>query len=139
MAKYDAFSAPGNNPDFDNDAKLVSDWNRQMSDLFDTSVASVSAYLAHHGGGTCQLYNPASNGRVESDLAAAAADIPWNGFPKRYGAAGPGQSPDYAGAEAPTAAGSNRDQDEYLEWFVKRENGKIVSIQFTCEAWDYFD
>ena len=139
MAKYDAFNAPGNNPDFDNDANLASDWNQQMSTLFDTSVASVSAYLAHHGGGTCQLYNPVTNGRVEPDLAAAAGDIPWNGFPKRYGAPGPGQSPDYAGAEAPTAAGSNRDQDEYLEWFVSRRGGKIVSIQFTCEAWDYFD
>src|ERR1700689_1654138 len=100
MAKYASFSAPGNNPDFQNDASLASDWNKQMSAVFDTSVASVSAYLAHHGGGTCQLYNPVTNGRPDPDLAFSATDIPWNGFPKRYGATGPGQSPNYAGAEA---------------------------------------
>jgi hypothetical protein len=139
MAKYGAFSAPGNNSDFQNDATLASDWNKQMSAVFDTSVTSVSAYLAHHGGGTCQLYNPVANGRPDPDLASSATDIPWNGFPKRYGARGPGQSPNYAAAEAPIVAGTNRDQDEYLEWFVNKKAGKIVSIHFTCEAWDYFD
>jgi hypothetical protein len=47
-------------------------------------------------------------------------------------------SPQYAEAEAPIQPGKNRDQDEYLEWFVNRQAGKIISVHFTCEAYDYF-
>src|SRR5262249_13172787 len=37
-------------------------------------------------------------------------------------------------------AGEARLQDEYLEWFVNRNAaGKITSVHFTCEAWDYFE
>jgi hypothetical protein len=138
MARYDTFSPPGNNPDFDGNPNLAQDWTAHMSNVFDISIASVTAYLGHHGGGVCQFYNPVSHGRAETDLPAAATDIPWNGFPKRHGAPGPGQPPHYAAAEAPVAAGQNRDQDEYLEWFVNRQDGKIVSVHFTCEAYDYF-
>jgi hypothetical protein len=138
MVQYASFDPPGNNPDFAGDPALAQAWSIHMSNVFDTSTASVSAYLAHHGGGTCQLYNPVSHGRADADLPADTTDIPWNGFPKRHGSPGPGQPADYAGAEAPIASGDERDQDEYLEWFVNRENGKIVSIHFTCEAYDYF-
>jgi hypothetical protein len=138
MAHYNAFSPPGNNPDFADDPDLAQAWTTHMANVFDTSVGSVAAYLAGHGGGTCQFYNPVSQGRADPDLPAAATDIPWNGFPKRHGAPGPGQAPQYAAAEAPIAAGENRDQDEYLEWFVNRKDEKIVSVHFTCEAYDYF-
>jgi hypothetical protein len=139
MTHYNAFSPPGNNPDFAGDPGLPQAWNAHMANVFDTSVASVQAYLAQHGRGTCQFYNPVSQGRADPDLPAAATDIPWNGFPKRHGAPGPGQPPRYAAAEASIAAGENRDQDEYLEWFVNRKNGKIISVHFTCEAYDYFE
>jgi hypothetical protein len=138
VATYGGFSAPGNNPDFSGDNTLANNWTGRMGNVFDTAIASVSDYLAKHGGGTCQFYNPVSNGRPDPDLPASATDIPWNGFPKRHGASGPGKAPDYAGAEAPVLAGTNRDQDEYLEWFVNKTAGKITSIHFTCEAYDYF-
>lgn len=138
MAKYDTFSAPGNNPDFEDNNDLATEWTTHMSDVFEESVASVSEYLSRNGGGTCQFYNPVLSGRSDPDLPSSASDIPWNGFPKRHGAPGPGQAPNYGAAEMPIQAGNNRDQDEYLEWFVNKKDGKIVSIHFTCEAWDYF-
>jgi hypothetical protein len=138
VATYNGFSAPGNNPDFSGHNALANNWTDHMGNVFDTSIASVSAYLAKHGGGTCQFYNPVSHGRPDPDLPANTTDIPWNGFPKKHGSSGPGQAPDYAGAEAPISAGTNRDQDEYLEWFVNKKAGKITSIHFTCEAYDYF-
>jgi hypothetical protein len=139
VAKYDAFNAPANNSDFSGDITLANKWSEHMVNVFDNSIASVTAYLAKHGGGgPCQLYNPVSHGRPDADLPANATDIPWNGFPKKHGSPGPGQPPDYAGAEAPIPAETNRDQDEYLEWFVNRTAGKITSIHFTCEAYDYF-
>lgn len=110
-----------------------------MSHMFDTGAASVASYLANHGGGTVQFYNPMARPMPAPDLPAAATDIPWNGFPKRYAAAGPGQPARYAEAEAPVRAGGARDQDEYLEWHVNTKDGKITSVHFTCEAWDYFD
>jgi hypothetical protein len=139
MAHFSIFNPPGNNPDFAGDAGLAGAWSSNMSKLFDGTIGAVTGYLNQHGGGACQFYNPVSHGRLDADLPPAATDIPWNGFPKRHGAPGPGQQPDYAGAEAPITAGQNRDQDEYLEWFVNRKNGKIVSVHFTCEAYDYFD
>jgi hypothetical protein len=138
MAQFNMFGSPGNNPDFTGNAGIAQDWSSHMSNLFDTATASVTAYLAHHGGGVCQFYNPVTHGRADPDLAAAATDIPWNGFPKRHGSPGPGAPPNYVAAEGPIAAGENRDQDEYLEWFVNRQGGKIISIHFTCEAYDYF-
>jgi len=138
MAKYSRFDPPGNNTDLSGDPTLPGKWSDHMANVFDVSVASVNAYLHQHGGGVCQLYNPVSGGRPDPDLPASATDIPWNGFPKRHGSPGPGQEPDYAGAEAPIPAGSNRDQDEYLEWFVNKKNDKIISVHFTCEAYDYF-
>ena len=138
MAKFNRFDPPGNNTDFGGDATLAAKWSEHMGNVFDISTASVSNYLHQHGGGVSQFYNPVSHGLQGPDLPATATDITWNGFPKRHGSPGPGQDPDYAGAEAPIQAGQNRDQDEYLEWFVNRKDGKITSIHFTCEAYDYF-
>ena len=101
MARYNAFNSPGNNPDFVGDPNLAQDWNMHMSNVFDIAVASVTTYLARHGGGVCQFYNPVSHGRAEPDLPAPATDIPWNGFPKRHGAPGPGQPPHYAARRRP--------------------------------------
>lgn len=138
MAKFDRFSAPGNNPDFSGQPSLADRWNTHMSNIFDISTTSVSAYLARHGGGTCQFYNPVTHGNSNADISPSTTDIPWNGFPKKFGSSGPGQTPNYAQAEAAVPAGGHRNQDEYLEWFVEKVKGKIISIHFTCEAYDYF-
>jgi hypothetical protein len=138
MTHFNIFNPPGNNSDFAGNANLAGAWSTQMSGLFDGTIGAVTGYLNQQGGGTCQFYNPVTHGRPDADLPAAASDIPWNGFPKRHGSQGPGQPPQYAAAEAPITAGHNRDQDEYLEWYVNRKNGKIVSVHFTCEAYDYF-
>jgi hypothetical protein len=137
--KLDRFDAPGKNDDFAGDMALRDAWSQWMSHEFDVGVESVKQYLAAHGGGTCQFYNPVTKPLVAPDLPLTAGDIPWNGFPKRHGAAGPGQPPQYAKAEALVSPGTARDQDEYLEWFVNRKDGKILSVHFTCEAWDYFE
>lgn len=137
--KVDHFDAPGNNPDLGSDAALKQMWTAWMSHEFDTGAVSVQKYLDQHGGGTSQFYNPLTNQVAGDDLPLSTGDIPWNGFPKRYGSAGPGHPPKYAVIDGAVATGTERDQDEYLEWFVNRKNGKIESVHFTCEAWDYFE
>ncbi|MBW4622750.1 MAG: hypothetical protein KME17_25750 [Cyanosarcina radialis HA8281-LM2] len=36
-------------------------------------------------------------------------------------------------------AGGERAQDEYLEWHVTRQNGKITRVTFTCEGPEYWE
>jgi hypothetical protein len=111
-----------------------------MSSLFNSTVASVKAFLQSRGGGTCQFYNPVTDGLAGPDLPLSDGDIPWNGFPKKFSSTGPGHPPRFADAERIPQPGAAREQDEYLEWHVNRnDQNKIVSVHFTCEAWDYFN
>jgi hypothetical protein len=140
--KIDHFDPPGNIDDFSSDPTLKLKWSNKMSGIFDNSVALVTQFLQSQGGGTCQFYNPLTHGRTNPDLDPSLGDITWNGFPKRFGSAGPGDPTHFSEAEPPLRPGQNRPQDEYLEWFVNpnpNNAGQIVSIHFTCEAWDYFD
>jgi hypothetical protein len=138
--KINRFDPPGNVDDFGADETLKARWNTQMSANFDTGVTSVTQFLNAHGGGTCQFYNPVTHGRTDPDLPLSAGDIPWNGFPKQFLAPGPGQPIQFQAAEPALAAGDFRPQDEYLEWHVTRDSAdKIVSVQFTCEGWDYYE
>src|SRR5262249_45296701 len=85
-----------------------------------------------------QFYNPVTHGLTGPDLAPA--DITWNGFPRRFLGSGPGAPPNYAGAEPTLSPGTARPQDEYLEWHVfKDAAGKITSVTFTCEGYDYYE
>ncbi len=138
--QFDHFDPPGKIDDLGGDAGLHAKWSASMSTQFDIGVASVQAYLNHHGGGTCQFYNPVTHPSAAPDLPLSAADsYRGTGSQKRYGSAGPGQPPQYAQAEAAISPGENRDQDEYLEWFVNSTGGRITSVHFTCEAYDYFE
>ena len=137
--KIDHFDPPGNNDDFGNDVALKARWSKTMSDNFDSGVGSVTAFLGAAGGGACQFYNPVTQGRTDPDLPLSAGDITWNGFPKRFLPTGPGAPTRFNDAEPPMSPGQERPQDEYLEWHVSRNNaGKIVSVQFTCEGYDYY-
>jgi hypothetical protein len=139
--KIDHLDPPGNMlSDFSDDPTLPNQWSQTLSATFDRSVAAVTAFLNNNGGGTCQFYNPLTNGATAPDLPRTSGDITWNGFPKRFSSMGAGHPTRFAEAEPPLAAGQNRPQDEYLEWFVNRNSaGKITSVHFTCEAWDYFE
>jgi len=137
--KIDHFDPPANIDDLDTPA-LKAAWTKTMSANFETTVRSVQAHLDDNGGGTCQFYNPLLAGLTGPDLPPSAGTVPWNGFPKRLQQGGPGGGPDFAGAE-PVALppDTGRPQDEYLEWHVTRNAAhKIVSVEFTCEGYDYY-
>ena len=138
--EFDHFDPPGNIDDFGADAALAGQWNDTMSSNFDSTINSIKAFLQSRGGGTCQFYNPVTHGLAGPDLPLSNGDITWNGFPKKFSSTGPGHPTRFADAEQLPQPGVARKQDEYLEWHVNRnEQGKILSVDFTCEAWDYFD
>lgn len=134
--KVTKFDAPGSNGDFDGNPILAGKWSDQMSGYFDQGEQNVAGKLP--AGSAGQFYNPLKHGSAAPDLAPAV--ITWNGFPRRFLGAGPGVPPDFATAEGNVAAGQARPQDEYLEWHVFKNNaGKITSVQFTCEGYDYYE
>lgn len=138
--KVDHFDPPGNNPDFAGNPEATKAWTQWMSRRLDIAVNSVQAYLDAHGGGRCQFYNPLTSPRAEPDLPASAGSIPWNGFPRVMSSPGPGQPAKYKEIDSPVKSGAYRRQDEYLEWYVKRDaKDRITSVHFTCEAYDYFE
>jgi hypothetical protein len=137
--KYPRFSPPALVDDF-GDAALLTKYSEHVSGDFDQSIAAVQSILTKHNAGQSQFYNPVTHGLSDADTLQTIA---WNGFPRVFGPKHPGDNPDYAGAEPsqlPTRDGIRfRPQDEYLEWFVHRDaNRKIVKLEFTCEAYDYF-
>jgi hypothetical protein len=134
--KLTRFDPPAQIDDLAGNAAGLQAWSDLLSGYFTEAVTRISNFLTSHHSGTSQFYNPVSNGIVSQDLTH---DITWNGFPKRFVAQQPGQQTNYAAAESAPAAGVNRPQDEYLEWHVTRNGqGKIQSVQFTCEGPDYW-
>jgi hypothetical protein len=86
-----------------------------------------------------EFYNSVTHGRTDPDLAASLGNITWGGFPKRFTSTVPGVATQFAKAEPLPTTGAFRPQDEYLEWFAhKNAAGKITHVDFTCEAYDYF-
>jgi hypothetical protein len=140
--KISQFSPPALVDDFGS-AALLKNYSDHISADFDQSIAAVLSVLNKHHAGQCQFYNPITNGLSDPDTLAS---IVWNGFPRVFGPKHPGDKPNYKGAEpAPGNLPNNggiqfRPQDEYLEWFVHRDqNKKIIAVDFTCEAYDYYE
>lgn len=66
--------------------------------------------------------------------------IPWKAFPmKHLRALRDDRIAAWRAADGQAIAGSEREQDEYCEWFVHRNSaGKITRVDFTSEAFDYW-
>lgn len=132
------FDPPGFVDDLAGDPLSEGAWNQELSDHFTAGATRLRLFHAQLGIGVSQFYNPLTEELSDEDVLQ---DITWNGFPKRFTSTTPGQPNNYAAAEpTPLPTGRARPQDEYLEWHVVRNAaGKITSIQFTCEGWDYWE
>jgi hypothetical protein len=144
--KIQSFSPPAKVNDFDSIPHQLEGWSEFLNFRFDLEVGRLAK---EYGDGTTpQFYNPVrGNGATDQTVTRAR---PWQGFPNvlavRYGDVA------YDFADAPLTrtmgytddgtevAAEFRQQDEYLEWFVERDNktGKITRITFTCEAPEYW-
>jgi hypothetical protein len=144
--KISAFSPPANVDDFDAIPHQREAWSEFLNFRFDLEVGRLAGQYG--GGATPHFYNPLrGNGATDK---VVTQQRPWQGFPNvlavRYG------DVKYDFADAPltttigytndgtAVAGLFRQQDEYLEWFVERDqkSGKITRITFTCEAPEYW-
>jgi hypothetical protein len=127
------FNSPANINDFDSIPNQKAGWNEFISASFDEEIQSIEAVI---GQGQSQFYNPT---RIETTEPIAEQPITWVGFPKLIKERHPGNDR-AAWAEAEQLlAGGVRPQDEYLEWHVTRQNGKITRVTFTCEGPEYWE
>lgn len=126
-----SFDPPANLSDFD--ANLRSLWHQFISNAFDENIQAVTAEIAPDA---CPFYNPT---KTDTPNAHAEAVITWIGFPRLITLQHPGDRlAALKSADTPMPSGE-RKQDEYLEWFVTKKNGKIVRVDFTCEGPEYWD
>lgn len=132
MATLTKFSPPANIGDFDQNPSLKDDWNNYISDTIESEIGALSS----GGVPTNQIcfFDP----RQQPSGQLSTVSVMWRGFPNvlklKYG-----KEAAYKWADEPRQ--NYRDQDEYLEWVVRRDDvtGKIKEIIFTCEAPNYWD
>jgi hypothetical protein len=131
--KLTRFDPPADVDDVGADAGLRKRWSDRIARLFQQGVHRTEQTV---GAGNSQFYDPM---RTDTDDPVATAVISWPGFPRllllKHG-------PDKRAAfkEGDQLVGNVRQQDEYLEWHVRRNAaGKIVRIDFTCEGPEYWD
>src|SRR5947209_2665989 len=119
MAKIDQFGAPGNLKDLG--GAMTAGWSRLVSDDLDREV---SALVQANPGLQPQFYNPS-----KLDVTGTLAPISWPAFPQiieiRFG---DDEREMFRQGEI------RNNQDEYLEWAVVTQNGKITKVIFTCES-----
>src|SRR6478672_9068063 len=123
MAKVSQFAAPGNLKDLS--APMAASWSTRISGYLDQEVSS----LASNHGLQPQFYNPS-----KLDVSGTPTPISWQAFPQKI-ELGFGDDPQ----EMFRQAEMRNNQDEYLEWAVIREGGKITKVMFTCEGPEYWD
>jgi hypothetical protein len=123
MAKIDKFSAPGNLKDFT--PPLAASWSTKISGFLDREVAGLMA----NPGLQPQFYNAS-----KLDVSSDPAPISWPGFPQIIEL----QFGDNI-TQMFTQAEKRDNQDEYLEWAIVVEGGKITRVMFTCEGPEYWE
>src|SRR5215475_7408673 len=122
MAKISKFAAPGNVTDLS--PTMAGSWSAKISGILDEEISSLAANHGLHP----QFYNPS-----KLDVSGAPTPISWQAFPQiielKFG-----DDPQ----EMFRQAESRNNQDEYLEWAVVRQDGKITKVMFTCESPEYW-
>jgi hypothetical protein len=113
---------------------LYQDWHNFISGRMSAEITGLEGVL---GAGLSQFYNPAV---TPTTSPSAKLTVTWKGFPLKFLRR---QRDDRRAAWALAdvfTLGVEREQDEYLEWFVhKNSAGKITRVDFTAEAWDYWE
>ena len=132
MGNLAKFSPPAGITDLDQNPSLKELWNKFISDRINAELES----LENDGVPPDQVcfFDP----RKQPPGQPKTVSVAWRGFPNVLRAMY-GEEKAYKMADEPRQ--DFRDQDEYLEWVVRRDDvtGKIKEIIFTCEGPEYWD
>lgn len=134
MPTIPKFQPPALLDDFENDPNLIAGWDQFIEQTFNENIADVESEV---GNGNSPFYNPKL---ISTDNPVATDVIRWKGFPLLIAAKHPGNRRAAWQEADQLLPNGERPQDEYLEWFVaKDQNGKVTQISFTCEGPEYWE
>lgn len=123
------FTPPGNLNDLKTDSQL-NGWSEKVIHRYFTSeLTSVESCV---GAGNVQFVDP-----LVRDLGGDRRKVSWPAFP--IGLLAQGLSREEAFRRADDPDQGRQVQDEYLEWFIERDDaGEITAVDFTCEGPEYW-
>src|SRR5215475_7408675 len=98
---------------------MAASWSAKISGILDEEISSLAANHGLHP----QFYNPS-----KLDVSGAPTPISWQAFPQIIAKF------EFDDLRKGLPAESRNNQDEYLEWAVVRQDGKITKVMFTCES-----
>jgi hypothetical protein len=127
------FDPPANIDDFNAIPKQRDAWSEFLSASFDEEIQGIESEL---GVGKSQFYNPTNINTTAPQLEPA---ITWIGFPALIKRKHPGNKRAARQEADKPLPNGERPQDEYLEWFVTKQAGKITKVTFTCEGPEYWE
>jgi hypothetical protein len=127
------FDPPANIDDFDTIPKQREAWSEFLSNSFNDEIQRIELEL---GVGKSQFYNPINIDTTDPKLEPA---ITWTGFPALIKRKHPGNKRAAREEADKPLPNGERAQDEYLEWFVTKQAGKITQVTFTCEGPEYWE
>src|SRR3954463_941678 len=121
------FDPPGFLDDFGPEQRQA--WHAFISDLMNRAQAGDPS--DPFDSPRPQFFNPAE---TATGPDAAIEDVKWTAFPRIMELSSGSDRERWERADASRDA-----QDEYCEWSVTRQAGKISRITFTCEGPEYWD
>ena len=137
MPKLSRFDPPAFLDDFDRIAGHREGWDRYISSIFEGAIARVE----RQGGprDSVQFYDET---QTASEKPITDRAVQWLGFPQtlvaRFGRSRALRMADEPAPDPQVGDAVSRQQDEYLEWHVSREAGRITRVTFTCEGPEYW-
>jgi hypothetical protein len=129
------FSPPAKINDFEQNSNLASRWNQTLERYLDSAINGENG-IKDQGllENEISIFDP----RNPPSGQQSVINVTWGGFPNvllaKYGR-------ESALRRADQSPADRRDQDEYLEWAVHKDEstGKIKEVIFTCEGPEYWD
>jgi hypothetical protein len=116
-------------------------WHEMLKDMFELNLDEVTSRIATGLGiakadATKHVRFFSSASRPPS-VTLADASVSWRAFPT---SGGPPSTTTYKFFDTPQKFGKRllRAQDEYCEWKVFKDSGKITRVVFTCEPPEYY-
>lgn len=137
MPTLSRFDPPAFLPDFDRISGHREGWDRYISSIFGGAIGRIADQGVPVG--SAQFYDETQTSSEEPIVDKA---VQWFGFPQTLVAQlGRSRALRVADETAPDPqinGALSRQQDEYLEWQVTREAGRITRVTFTCEGPEYW-
>ena len=137
MPTLSRFDPPAFLTDFDRIPGHREGWDRYISSIFGGAIRRVEGQGVPVG--SVQFYDET---QTSSEEPIADRAIQWFGFPQtlvaQFGRSRALRIADEPAPDPQIGGLVSRLQDEYLEWRVTRQAGKITRVTFTCEGPEYW-